>query len=81
MAEWLQVVIAALALMVTIGGALLKFSSAVAKLTISMDNLNDWLKSQGARIDEHDGRLDDHESRIVEIETTHKIRGCEKAAT
>ena len=83
MAEWMQVALAAAAVAVSVGvpmlSAFLRASGAVTKNTAATENLTAWLKTQGAALRRNDDRLDDHEGRLVEIETVHKVLGCEKA--
>lgn len=59
-------------LSVSVSGSLRENSTAIKTLT-------DYLEKQDHRNDEQDKVLDDHEVRLVEIETVHKVKGCNHA--
>lgn len=79
-AEWITAVIA----IATISGGVLLF---IIRLSVSLSGtlqensgaiktLTDYLEKQDKRNDEQDVTLKDHEGRLIEIETTHKVKGC-----
>lgn len=60
----------------TIGGAIaafaalfVKFSQALDRNTIAINNINETIKAQWVRIDEHGEALDDHGNRLTKVET------------
>jgi len=54
-------------------------SGSLRENSIAIKTLTDYLEKQDHRNDEQDKVLDDHEVRLVEIETVHKVNGCNHA--
>ena len=79
-AEWVGVIISGALL---VGGFLLfvvrlsmNVSGSLRENAGAIKTLTDYLEKQDKRNDEQDDALKDHEVRLVEIETTHKVKGC-----
>lgn len=77
MAEWIIVVLTALGLIGSIVVVLVKVSTALTKNAIAVDRLTDVMDKQDAKLNEHNELIGDHEVRISNMETIHKLRGCD----
>ena len=82
MAEWVAIGLTGLAMVsasiIFLVRAFMGLSAVMQKNTDAIDRLNMTIDKQDARIGDIDNTIDDHEVRISNIETIHKIRGCDR---
>ena len=80
MTEWTIVLVisALVGLFLTVGKPILNLNQAITKLQISVDNLQEYQKTQDSRLTAHSQKLDNHENRIIKLEIHDGLRKQEQ---
>lgn len=76
--EQITALCAVATILILLVGTIWKFSKSVDRMSVAVSAINDSIKAQWARIDEHGVRLDEHGNRLVKVET--KLEYHEKEA-